>query len=238
MIGDRWIEVTTRIGCENLCKYCPQDVLESVYRGKRYITISDFQKVLDNVNKETTYIHFSGFSEPFLNTGSEYMMALAGRMGYNVVLFTTLRGFTKEKAEILKNNGAKFTEVRFHDYDGIGNDRLEFERKIELFKSINCSELYMETRIENPISRGGNLWDIDKIYTEVTCQRFECNVMLPNGDLVLCCSDWGLKHIIGNIYERHYDDPIHSKERSKLRTIAATYDSNILCKTCELAIRI
>ena len=31
-------------------------------------------------------------------------------------------------------------------------------------------------------------------------------IMLPNGDLTVCCMDWGLNHILGNIFEKEYND--------------------------------
>ena len=34
------------------------------------------------------------------------------------------------------------------------------------------------------------------------------NVVLPNGDVSLCCMDYGLEQIIGNIYEQEYEDII------------------------------
>lgn len=34
------------------------------------------------------------------------------------------------------------------------------------------------------------------------------NVMLPNGDVSLCCMDYGLDHILGNLYTQSYEDVI------------------------------
>ena len=60
---------------------------------------------------------------------------------------------------------------------------------------------------------------------EMTCGCVEDlyhNVVLPNGDVSLCCMDYGLKHIIGNIYEQEYDDIIPSP-----------FSCFKLCQTCE-----
>ena len=48
------------------------------------------------------------------------------------------------------------------------------------------------------------------------------NVVLPNGDVSLCCMDYGLKHIIGNIFEQEYDD-----------ILPAPFSCFKLCQTCE-----
>ena len=45
----------------------------------------------------------------------------------------------------------------------------------------------------------------------MTCncdERLYHNVMLPNGDVSLCCMDYGLKYIIGNLYKQDYEDII------------------------------
>jgi hypothetical protein len=34
------------------------------------------------------------------------------------------------------------------------------------------------------------------------------NVLLPNGDVCLCCMDYGLEHILGNLYTQEYEDLI------------------------------
>jgi len=233
MIGPRWVEVTTKIGCTNLCSYCPQSTLIASYLGKDLMTVEDFKKILTNVNCNTTQIHFSGFSEAFLNDGSEHMMVEATKAGFSLVLFTTLVGFTEEKAKILQEGKAHFSEVRFHAYEGF--DKSSFDHKRGLFKSKICSDTYMEVVVDTPVSRGGHLWPIGPFLGPRTCSRFDCNVVLPNGDLYLCCSDWGLKHRIGNLYERHYDDIVHTIERHRLRKSALQQQSDILCRTCEWA---
>ena len=48
------------------------------------------------------------------------------------------------------------------------------------------------------------------------------NVLLPNGDVSLCCMDYGLEHIIGNLFEQSYEDVIPQDQ--------TTYE---LCNSCE-----
>jgi FkbM family methyltransferase len=48
------------------------------------------------------------------------------------------------------------------------------------------------------------------------------NVMLPNGDVVLCCMDYSLKHTLGNLYTQSYDE-IRPKQDTPFE----------LCKLCE-----
>jgi FkbM family methyltransferase len=45
----------------------------------------------------------------------------------------------------------------------------------------------------------------------MTCgclEKLYHNVMLPNGDVSLCCMDYGLEHILGNLFEQDYEEVI------------------------------
>jgi MoaA/NifB/PqqE/SkfB family radical SAM enzyme len=45
----------------------------------------------------------------------------------------------------------------------------------------------------------------------MTCgclEKLYHNIMLPNGDVSLCCMDYGLEHILGNLLDQDYEDVI------------------------------
>jgi hypothetical protein len=78
-------------------------------------------------------------------------------------------------------------------------------------------------------SRAGNLDRDDVIWVRrekiSTCgcqERLYHNVLLPNGDVTLCCMDYSLKHLLGNLYERSYEEII-PEDRTAFE----------LCKYCE-----
>jgi hypothetical protein len=126
----RTLEITTKIGCKNLCKYCPQDKLLGCYTDKvDELSFANFKKALNNVPKDVK-IEFSGFSEAFFNKESSLMMKHAIQNRYHTELFTTLEGFTNNDLNVLKN--VLFQIVWFHQYDGV--DLKEFNEKIDLFK--------------------------------------------------------------------------------------------------------
>lgn len=71
----------------------------------------------------------------------------------------------------------------------------------------------------------------------VECTRdknLTSNVLLPNGDLSLCCMDYGLKHIIGNILTQTYDEIINGPALEKIKQLNNTlgYTNEVLCKSC------
>lgn len=232
----KWIEITTQIGCKNMCHYCPQSTLLKQYNDtKRKMTLDDFAKIIENVNNLTTNIHFSGFCEPFLTQDAEKMMILAYEKGFKVLLNTTLEGFNEEKCKILSDN-IIFDQVYFHEYEGIGFNKNKFEQLTELFIKNIKSNSYHSSKIENPISRAGNNWNVQRNIGKIRCatNRYYGNVVLPNGDLYLCCNDFGLKHKLGNMYIDHYDsDEIENKRKEIIYLSENYYDSNILCRTCE-----
>ena len=94
----------------------------------------------------------------------------------------------------------------------------------------------------NLIDRAGNL-DADALTSqrnpagELYCGRAcELNhtVLLPNGDVVLCCMDYGLQHVLGNLLRQSYDEVIHGKEMQRIQK-ALISGSDILCRCCTAA---
>jgi radical SAM protein with 4Fe4S-binding SPASM domain len=66
--------------------------------------------------------------------------------------------------------------------------------------------------------------------------RFNHNVLLPNGDVVLCCSDYGLRHKLGNLLNDNYEDLFLSEEYKKIMRGLEDESIEILCRTCEHAV--
>lgn len=231
-----WIEITTKIGCKNMCSYCPQSTFLKAYKdSKKIMTLEDFKMLISNVNKSHTRIHFSGFSESMLNDESIDMMIYAHNEGFDLVLYTTLVGFTEEKAKRLTENNVLFYQTRLHEFDGIGFDQYEFDYKSKIFALNILTKDHKVVRVENPMSRGGSVFDVIKKTGKIKCaeNRIFNNVLLPNGDVYLCCSDWALEHKIGNLYNNSYDSDEFSNARKDIFKKCITIDSEVLCRSCE-----
>jgi len=67
------------------------------------------------------------------------------------------------------------------------------------------------------------------------CRFFNRNVLLPNGDVVLCCLDWSLKHVLGNLLVSDYGSLFKSEEFLKIIKGLKDDSSDILCRYCEWA---
>ena len=45
------------------------------------------------------------------------------------------------------------------------------------------------------------------------------SVLLPNGDVVLCCMDYSIKHKVGNLLEQEYCEIFSSKEMQEIHNM-------------------
>jgi FkbM family methyltransferase len=83
-------------------------------------------------------------------------------------------------------------------------------------------------RMLKPELQHQNFLYIDHGDKRMTCgcdERLYHNIMLPNGDVSLCCMDYGLEEICGNLFESDYND-----------VIPDPYEVFNLCSQCENAI--
>jgi radical SAM protein with 4Fe4S-binding SPASM domain len=68
--------------------------------------------------------------------------------------------------------------------------------------------------------------------------RYDQNVVLPNGDVVLCCMDYDCKHVLGNVNEHSLVEirkqtPFKEILKENART---EFSTNSLCRTCTDAV--
>lgn len=280
----RYVEITTTMGCPNNCAYCPQDLLNKSYKGKeRVLSFEDFKQILKNIPK-SIQLDFGGMTEPFTNPQATDMILYADKLGYEIMLYTTLRNFSID--DIYKLKDVKFIGCVIHtvDKDNLIKNKVdeEYLEKIKLLKELNYSNLdfmvigkpredieqaigynLQSTKIllrGNQLSKDefknispdiiepfqgqfkdnrkplicGSLVNTRKTFRPTLAER---TVMLPNGDVVLCCMDYALRHPLGNLKIQHYNSIINSRA---MRTIEASMlgknDEYLLCRDCEWAI--
>lgn len=235
------LEVTTHIGCKVLCKYCPQSKIVEAYgklKSKNVMTLSDFKEILLNVDNKDTKLIFAGFSECFLNKDSVDMIIHACRQGFKIDIFTTAVGLTKAKILKMKKAGVSFYAVAFHLFK---SDRFfkkdKFYKTVEFFKNNIESRVCKVVEVRKVFSRAGSLFKVDKKPGKLVCLNnfVYQNVVLPNGDLFLCCNDFSLKHKLGNLFENHNSSKKIESERKKIVSLMKKEDSDIACRFCEMS---
>jgi radical SAM protein with 4Fe4S-binding SPASM domain len=248
----RSLEFTFSIsGCLD-CVYCPQSKLNAQYKSeKRRFTFEDFYKVLGKLPADVR-VDASGYSEPFLNPIAALCMRTGGDAGREVYLYSTLVGLTDNQAFHLKHT--KLAYVRLHLPDTVGLKISTgawlryFDRFLatghpfsamamgplapDLAEEMNRRGIQVE--LPEMINRAGNAWQDRHIAGPVTCnaERWHQNVILPNGDVYLCCCDYGLQMSVGNLLTQTYDE-IHAASESYRQNLNPPEDSP--CRKCTWA---
>jgi len=100
------------------------------------------------------------------------------------------------------------------------------------------------------ISRAGNLSNDKELFDGQEISRrkngsifcsaapfLNHNVLLPNGDVVLCCMDYSIQHKIGNLLTDTYEELFESKNLKHIVSLMENdiEDQELLCRKCELA---
>lgn len=245
------IEITTVLPCINSCKFCPQSLLKASYKGDRYLEFERFANILSKLPKNIR-IDFAGFSEPFANRESSMMMRYAFDQGYRVSLYTTLVGITDSDIDLIAK--IPFSPCVIHMPDNTNFIVRDEDRWIENFRKFRDKVVVTEqhyhigepsNKIKEALRwgikgevqpRGGNVdpsvCSLPYKKGILKCSAIPTGVVLPNGDVVVCCMDYGLKHKLGNLLTDSYEDLYRSEEYNKV--IKALSDDSIdsICRYC------
>ena len=111
------------------------------------------------------------------------------------------------------------------------------ERVVEIIKNRFPISWNLIDRAGN-VSSDGNLESAHEQKGCLFCGRaagINHNVLLPNGDVVLCCMDFGMKHVLGNLFEDSYEDIIRGEEIRMIK-YAMKHDGECLCRECTSAL--
>jgi len=94
-------------------------------------------------------------------------------------------------------------------------------------------------------NRAGNLKTIETEFTRkngpLVCNRasksslidrLDENVLLPNGDVTLCCNDYGLKNILGNLTKSSYKSLFQNKNYENIKKKMKSDNDEIICRNC------
>ena len=94
--------------------------------------------------------------------------------------------------------------------------------------------------------RAGNLHD-DGLYSigtldgPIYCNYspdLNNNLLMPNGDVVLCCMDFGLRHVLGNLFTQSFEEIRKSTELARVKNAMSCAGSDdVLCRHCTEAKR-
>lgn len=230
------LEITTNIGCPLACAYCPQGVLLSAYRQRSHeftMSFETFRGCLDKVPTSVA-VDFSGMSEPWKNPDCTRMAVYASGRGHLVRVHTTLLGMRVEDVEtlsrlpldafrvhlpsagdlerltvddtylaVLRRVLDTIPEARFVCFGS--EARPEVKALLDGYPKAKIRMSSASNRADNECSEGKPLFFMDR--GEIRCSNnARYNVLLPNGDVTLCCMDYALRHVLGNLLTDSYQD--------------------------------
>jgi hypothetical protein len=130
-------------------------------------------------------------------------------------------------------------DVGFFAYGTIRADVIDFI-KIKLPKALTggCKwDVNIHSRAGNvdmvkPVERKtGHIQCYKSPYMELNN-----NVLLPNGDVSVCCMDFDLQHIVGNLLTDEYTDLFQSEEHNKVVAGMFVEEMNSMCRICDFAV--
>jgi sulfatase maturation enzyme AslB (radical SAM superfamily) len=240
------LEITTVIGCRNMCKFCPQKLLVGQYKKSERnfkMSLEDFKLAIDKVPTEVR-IDFSGMAEPWLNDKCTDMVLYAHEKGHRIAIYTTCVGMTTEDIERIKHINFETVVVHLRDSKGYTNipDTTEHDSTVERFikemknaTTMSMDKNYMHSRAGNVnfLPRKAYIGSI-KCLDSITPRR---GVLLPDGTVLLCCMDYGMEHVLGNLFTDTYESIYNSEEYNNVLLNMRTSKELILCRTCNYARR-
>ena len=248
------LEITTRLGCIVNCLDCPQTLLRKNYHGRKEMALEDFKRAIDKVPAGTR-IDFSGMCEPFTNKHCADMILYAAEKGFPLALYTTLQGATLEDYERLKDVRYEVVTIHLPDKEGrshfkITDEYLEVlskwetnnyschgqidDRVLPYIKNRNLIT-YMHDRAGNVECRPHkNLSPGSELTCCTSGKDMNHNVLLPNGEVLMCCMDYGMTGVFGNLFIQEYDAVLHSPEACAMRQTLNAGES--ICRHCSNAI--
>lgn len=246
------------VGCPLRCTFCPQDKLIGAYGRDqtKYLSLENFRSVLAKVPPYVR-IDFSGMSEPWANPDATEMLAHALARGFKITVYTTLQGMTdyQRVVDLLLEHRDQVEIVVVHLPDELGNmrgfkptptywsARAAFDAMkplLRAYQTMAMSEGWIGlTRAGNLDQKVASVETTPQHSTPLCCSFtpfYDHNVLLPNGDVVLCCMDYSAKHRIGNLLSDDYFSLFSSEGMNALREQNMKYgQGDSLCKTCSRA---
>ena len=245
------LEITTHVGCPINCVDCPQALLRSKYSGKRDLDFEDYKKVIDKIPSNIR-VDFSGMCEPFVNKSCADMILYAHNHGNPLALYTTLQGATKEDYEKLKNIPFDVVTIHIPDKDNRSTFKITDEY-LDVLRRWTCNNYschgtidervypslhpgthlitYMHDRAGNVEGRPHIHLDTEKDIVCVNCMYdLNHNVLLPDGTVLVCCMDYGMSVVLGNLFEQSYEEILNSPAARDLRN--KMHRGDCLCRRC------
>jgi len=232
---------------------------------KRFLSLEDFKTCMDKVPVRDINIHFAGMSEPFINKDCSKMIKYAHDRGFKKIdVFTTGIGMNEEDIRVLEKIPLVYFELHLPDDKGLTKIKVD-DNYLDIIKKIKVSKIpnihyqvfgNLHPRVKEALgfevedltrilqNRAGNLEDtfsmkVNNFKGKIECRTYKTDMktmgLLPNGEVILCCMDYSLKHIIGNLLTQSYEEIFQSEEYKRIVRGLDDPSIDIICRQCPYA---
>lgn len=253
------LEVSLKVGCPVDCSYCPQATLRAAYKGDRVFTLERFRECLRTV-PTWRHLAFTGFSEPFTCPDAVPIMQWAFERGHVCAISTTLTGLTHEKIDAIAGLPWKTTVIHTPCMDGAMRVKVD-AAYLELLDHAITAWKHHADFVPSSF-RGPKYPEIEAVFAKhgytlpnfglhdrcglipwlrhiripgeiPLCGKMFCGNLLPNGDLCLCCDDYGLQHVFGNLLTEDYPKIYEGERFQKFMADCLDPNSEVICRYCD-----
>jgi hypothetical protein len=242
-------------------RYEEQNNLKGITWGNPIImSFTNFKNYIDKIPTNIDIL-FSGYAEPWLNPECTKMLLYAYEKGHTISAYSTLVGMTTDDVEQFKHVKFKKFEIHLPDIEkyakiAINQNYLTVLTRILSSNILNLSSMTMGTipeEIQTIIQKnfpankmidraGNNDFGIKTPmkFGPIYCKKahvngkntLNSNTLLPNGDVTLCCMDYGMDNILGNLIESNYESLFKSETAQNILSKMNSDHDEIMCRKC------
>jgi len=257
-----FLEISAMSHCIHKCSYCPQNkVVENYKSEEKFLSLENFKIAILKL-KEPSVIAFAGFSEPSSNKDIADMAKFASEQGHELMIMTTLYCLSKEQYDEFRQLNWSHFSVHVLDEDNKSDIKIT-DKYLDILKYVydnpipniiychhsgdvaqEIKHLIPHSYLLEINSRADNLdcddENVNRCYKSgrlVCGHRFlngNSGLMLPSGDIQLCCSDFGLNYKLGNLLTDSWED-IQNSRVIKDVILDNANGNDTICRKCWLA---
>ena len=228
------------------------------------MTLETFKICIDKIPTHCE-LYFSGMAEPFLNPQCVDMILYAYSKNFSISIYTTLVGLKEIDIEKIKHIPFLQFHIHLADKEkfakiAITEEYLMVLKKLIQDKISNLTFMSMGSLPEKihqiiassidpdvMVDRAGNnelgIHSTNKIGS-LTCSaayknnsmKLDNNVLMPNGDVQLCCMDYGYDYTLGNLLNNDYDWLHKNDNYQNIIKRMESQGDDIICRKCNMAV--
>ena len=247
-----YIEITN--ACNLACSFCVKSK-----RKKEYMSLLNFNKILNKLKGYTNYLYLHVLGEPLLHPNINEMINIAYKKGFNINI--TTNGTLLEK--ITNNKHIRQVNISLHSINNVNELDNIFKYSEELLKNntivnyrlwikdnkydliIKRINEYFNTNVSNNNKIKNNMFidfgeefswpslDNKEKYTGSCRGTIDHIGILVDGTIIPCCLDYDGIINLGNIYKESIKDVLNKEEFIKInKGFKENKRIHPLCKKC------